>query len=533
MPRLVRFYQSETRSELSSLGALRVGKVHWRLLVFRAVRTVVVLFLFVAMASRAALAADVPVDVPQGQLDGSKALFGVLAAINVAGYDVELNSPSNHPLRMKLRQSVAARDLKSVRYLKQFFAAHRKPDAKDELSQYISFALSVDGPPTFKWRYPTDRTPPAANALEELIPLLAEFWKEADLDREWQAAQPEFDRVIAQYHEPVTEALLQANLYLRNPTSGSRGRRFQIYVDLLGAPNQVHARSFTDDYFVVVTPTAQPRVKDIRRAYLHYLIDPLAIRSTEAITKKKSLCYLAESAPALSEIYKQDCVLLFGMSLVRAVESRLDHSPAEAEQAMREGFVLTGYFADALVGYEKQEQSLRLHLGEMVDNIHLKKEEQRIAGIHFLDQLVERTIKPQASPPVAANPVELQLEEADKLIKARDVEGARGICRTVLQQPAPKPIHARAYFGLARIAALEKDPALSKELFEKTLTLDPEPFEKVWSHVYLARLATAGQEPAEAVLQYEAALTVDGGSEQARKAAQTEIEAARSRKQQQ
>jgi hypothetical protein len=43
----------------------------------------------------------------------------------------------------------------------------------------------------------------------------------------------------------------------------------------------------------------------------------------------------------------------------------------------------------------------------------------------------------------------------------------------------------------------------------------------------------AGQEPSEAVTQYEAALAVDGGSEQARKAAQTELEAARSRKQQQ
>ena len=505
------------------------GKVHWKLLVPRAVRTAIVLLLFAATASQAAPA----VDPPQGQLDGSKSLFAVLAAINAAGYDADLNSPSNHPLRQQLRQSIVARDLKSVRYLKQFFAAHRKPDARDELSQYISFALSVDGPPAFKWRYSTDRTPPAANALEELSPLLAEFWKEGDLERDWQAAQPAFDSVIAKYHAPVTEALLQANLYLRNPTSGSRGRRFQIYVDLLGAPNQVHTRSFTDDYFVVVTPSAQPRVKDIRRAYLHYLIDPIAIRSTEAITKKKPLCYLAEPAPVLSEVYKQDCVLLFGMSLVRAVESRLDHSPAEAEEAMREGFVLTDYFVEALAGYEKQEQSLRLHLVEMVDDIHLKKEEQRIAAVHFLDNPVEHTIKAQKPETAAVTPAELQLDEADKLIRARDVEGARGICRKVLEQPAPKAIHARAYFGLARIAALEKDPELSKELFEKTLTLDPEPFEKAWSHVYLARLATAGQEPAEAVVQYEAALAVDGGSEQARKAAQTELEAARGRKQQQ
>ena len=221
------------------------------------------------------------------------------------------------------------------------------------------------------------------------------------------------------------------------------------------------------------------------------------------------------------------------MSLVRAVESRLDHAPAEADEAMREGFVLTGYFADALAAYEKQEQSLRLHLVEMVDNIHSKKEEQRISAVQFLDKPVEHIVKADAPAQPAASPVELQLDQADKMIRTRDVQGARDICRKVLEQPAPKPMHARAYFGLARIAALEKDPELSKELFEKTLTLEPEPFEAAWSHVYLARLATAEQESEEAVAQYQAALAVVGGSEQARKAAQTELEAARSRKQQQ
>ncbi len=499
------------------------------MLVLREVRTVAAFFLFAAIACRPARAAD----SPQGQLDGSKSLFAVLAAINVAGYDAELNSASTHPLRTQLRQSIASRDLKSVRYLKQFFEAHKKPDSRDELSQYITFALSVDGPPDFKWRYPTDRTPPAANALDELRPLLADFWKEAELERDWKAAQPAYDSIIERYHGPVTDALLQANLYLRNPTSGSRGRRFQIYIDLLGAPNQVHTRSLTDDYFVVVTPSAHPRVKDIRRAYLHYLIDPMAIRATESITRKKQLCYLAENAPVLSEVYKQDCVLLFGMSLVRAVESRLDHAPEEADEAMREGFVLSRYFADTLAGYEKQELSMRLNLPEMIDNIHVKKEQERIAAIQFLDKPVEHVVQAQAPPQVAANPLELQLEEADKLIRAHQTEGARSIFRTVLQQPAPKPLHARAYFGLARAAYLEKDPELSKALFEKTLTLEPEAFEKAWTHVYLARLATIGQEPAEAVAQYEAALAVVGGSEPARKAAQTELEAARGRKQQQ
>src|SRR5205814_7929064 len=48
--------------------------------------------LVLAMAARAN--AD-----DRGQLDASPTLFTVMAAINAAGYDAELASPNNHPLR--------------------------------------------------------------------------------------------------------------------------------------------------------------------------------------------------------------------------------------------------------------------------------------------------------------------------------------------------------------------------------------------------------------------------------------------------
>jgi hypothetical protein len=38
-----------------------------------------------------------------GQLDASPSLFTVMAAINAAGYDADLASPNNHPLRMQIR----------------------------------------------------------------------------------------------------------------------------------------------------------------------------------------------------------------------------------------------------------------------------------------------------------------------------------------------------------------------------------------------------------------------------------------------
>ena len=89
----------------------------------------------------------------QNQLDGNPALFTVMAAINAAGYDAEINSTSNHPLRLALRNSLAGRKLESVEELKHFFANHRQPNWNAEVNQYISFGLSIEGPPNFAFHF--------------------------------------------------------------------------------------------------------------------------------------------------------------------------------------------------------------------------------------------------------------------------------------------------------------------------------------------------------------------------------------------
>lgn len=461
----------------------------------------------------------------QGQLDASPSLFSVLAALNAAGFDTDLDSPTNHPLRAAVRKAIAAKHPPSLARLKSYVMARKKWTATAEISQYISFALSVDGPPDFKPRFTPNQMPPDAAALDGFSSIMAEFHREAGIDELWRQAQPAFDQVIAQYHGPVSQALLDANMYLRNPTSGIRGKRFQIYLDLLGAPNQVHVRSFGDDYFVVVTPSAEPRVNDIRHAYLHYALDPLSIRFAANLDKKKGLGDQAQASPVLDDAYKNDFALLAGMSLVKAVEARMDRRMGQAhvDQAMREGFVLTAYFAEALQGYEKQEQALRLYLPEMIDRIDLKKEDERISKVAFAQQRTLRTVKPVAPAPAPISEVDAQLQRAEEVYARRELPAAREEFRKALAMAAPPPAHAKAYFGLARIATLERDPEAAQQLFEKTLTLDPEPFERGWTHVYLARLALAAQDPEAAEKHYRAALAVHGASEAARKAAQQEL----------
>ncbi|MCW5980280.1 MAG: tetratricopeptide repeat protein [Bryobacteraceae bacterium] len=472
----------------------------------------------------AALAA-VPACPQQGDLDGSETLFTVMAAINAAGYDADLESPANHPLRFEVRNYLATRQLASVAKLKEFFAARRRENWTAELGQYITFALMTTPPPAFQFRHLTYQLPPDAQRLEGLGPLLAEFYKEADIADLWRKAQPAFEAAIERYHEPVMRALLEINMYLRNPTSGVSGRRFMVVLSLLSAPNQIQVRSYEGDYFIVISPSPEPQIDDIRYSYLHYALEPVITRAQAKLQAKNGLAGYAQGAPFLEEHYKNDFLLLATASLVKAIESRLAHLPAKEKQAMvdkawRQGFILTPHFAEQLPVYEKQPQAMRLYFPEMVDAIDLAKEEARVRELEFDQTPPVRRARTAPVKPPESTPLEKALTEAEDLYRRRDVQKARETYLAVIRQTRDKSAQAKAYYGLARIAALQNDPELSVELFRKTLELEPEPHEKAWTLVYLGRLSDAAGDKAQAAGYFQAALAVEGASEAARKAAQ-------------
>lgn len=448
-----------------------------------------------------------------------------MAAINAAGYDSDLDSAANHPLRKNVREYLKNRNLPSLAELKLFVASHKLPDPSANLSQYVSYALSIDGPPDFGFRYAMNELAPDVLPLNGLSPLLARFYQEANLDELWTKSQPAFEQVIAAYQEPVSRAVMQSNAYLRNPTSGFLGRRFQIYLDLLAAPNQVHTRSFKDDYFIVITPSQELQTEEIRHAYLHYLLDPLVLKYAEVLSRVRGLADYAEAAPALPEHYKTDFTLLATECLIKAVETRLSppsKRDAVVQQALREGFVMTPAFAEGLPAYEKQSQALRLYFPEMVQAMDLHREERRLSNVEFLKERAVKTTRVTAPPELKRELTGAQkaLAGADDLYRERKLDAAKDAYSRLLQSDADRVVHAKAYYGLARIAVLESQPEVAEKLFRRTLELNPDPDVQGWSLVYLGRLFDAQGDRERATENYQAALAVNGASPGAREAAE-------------
>jgi len=475
-----------------------------------------------AFAAYLAIAAAAHAAAPEtGQLDASPTLFTVMAAINAVGYDADLASPNNHPLRNAIRQELAKRNIPSLPALKDFFLRHRQRNDTLELSQYISFGLTAGPPPDFAIRMRDVEIPPDVSSMQELTGLLAAFYKEANIEDLWNRSRPAINQYIGRYHGPVTDAVLQVNAYMRQQTSGFKGRHFQIFIELQAAPNQIQTRSYGNEYTIVIAPSPEPRIFDVRHGYLHYLLDALSTRYEEILQRKKSLVDHALRSKVLPDSFKQDFLLLTTESLIKAVEARLDRQPGHVQQALLEGNILAPYFAEQLPAYEKQEQSMVLYYPAMVGAIDLVHEDARLSKVDFSKEAAARAVVKTAEPPPPPPPTGTAktLDDAEKLYRSNDLDQARKLFLDVLQQTDSKPVHAAAYYGLARIAAKQKDPETSQKLFEKTLELEPEPFVKGWTLVYLGRLSVASGDREAAAKYFLDAQQVPGASDDARKAA--------------
>lgn len=458
----------------------------------------------------------------QGQLDSDLTLFTVLAAINLAGYDSGLDSASAHPARAALRQQLKDFAGPSLGLLKTFYQQQKAADSHQDLSRYVSFALQTAGPPDFQFRVPFGEISPDAQPLHGLPRLLAEFYREAQIEKIFSQLQPAFDKEIERYHEPVTKAVLEANGYLRMPTSGYLGRRFQIYIDLMGAPNRPSVRGYGADIFVVVHPSPELYTTEIRHAYLHYLLDPFTSKYGMAVDEKKQLAGLAMFAPALDESYKTDFALLLTECLIKAVEARMKWGSekqklADVEQALREGFILTPHFYEHLPRFETQEQGIRFYYPDLVKAIDLKREDQRLRKVSFLER-AER-LKPRAEPPrPVLTGVAKTMQQAEESFRRHQLEQAKKLFEQAQQESPGKD--ARALYGLARVAALEKDPERAKELFRQALEASPDPHVEAMSHLYLGRIEDLFGSREQAIIHYRQALAAADSTPGTREAAE-------------
>ena len=169
---------------------------------------------------------------------------------------------------------------------------------------------------------------------------------------------------------------------------------------------------------------------------------------------------------------------------------------------------------------------MRFYFPELIAGIDIKKEKQRLSNVNFVSEQQVRTyrVTREVGPPELTG-VSKIMDDAEQLIldRAKDpgnVGRAKDAYNQALQQTSEKPMQAKAYYGLARVALLQNDEESGDRLFRQVLELDPDVGTKARSLVYLGRLADFRGEREEAQQFYKAALALPGIPDSARQDAE-------------
>jgi hypothetical protein len=457
-------------------------------------------------------------------LDTSETLFSVLTAINTCGYDQELGA--SDPLRSKVRSAVArARQNvpgadEATQAMCQYYEEHRPPDNSRVLSEYVSLALYLNPAPNLTAKVKDADLPPDAVAVLGILPLLQKFYEKAGLHGIWEDNLQAISALTDRYHEALAKMLFDTEIYLKLPSASRLGREFTVYVDPMGAPGQANARNYGSDYYVVISPGpgASLKMDQIRHTYLHYLLDPLALKYPAAIKRLEPLQAAVKAAP-MDEGFKSDMSLLVTECFIRAIEARMAGSGKASEterlklvdSSGDQGFILTAYFYEALARFEKDPAGLREAYGDLVNNIDVRKEQKRASQITFASTSTPELLQ-------LSQPKSNLLVTAEQRLSAGDSAAAQKLAQQALEEKNEDP--GRALFILAEVATHNSDMQGARNYFERAIQVAHEPKVVAWSHIYLGRIFDLQADRAAALDHYRAAETAGTGLPEAKAAAE-------------
>jgi tetratricopeptide (TPR) repeat protein len=212
---------------------------------------------------------------------------------------------------------------------------------------------------------------------------------------------------------------------------------------------------------------------------------------------------------------------------------------AAVEHDMRQGYVLTEYFYQQMILFEKDPASLKDTIGEMVYSMDVEGQVSRAKQIEF-DKEADEDVLQRSKPRQLTG-----LDLAEAKLAAGDVETARAMAQKVLAAQSdtitPTAVEgadaARAHFIMARVDLMSVRPNETEDDVEKTMDDAVSQFQKTiatskdqrllsWSHIYLGRMLDLECKRDEALAEYKEALASRDGRLDTRLAAERGIKSA-------
>jgi len=439
-------------------------------------------------------------------------VFAVMAGLHVAGWDPGNLKP--HPARTSMLQDLQNTPSELKARITKFYQDHldgKKPE--EQLSKYISLALLSEGPPDFKLSLEVKDLPPDVGPIAEFMGLTKELYAAAKLETIWSTNREFYDLAVATYRPLINQIILRTDGYLRIASGSYLDRRFLIIPDYLVPPNNFNARTYREIYYLVFGPSERPATDELRHQYLHFILDPFALRFPLPKETRMAVVLFAEKAADIEDQYREDLQFLVTESLIRAIELRINKVPepklsAELDASIRSGALLIRHFYTSLQFFEPSPEGIRIFYPGMIKSVKMEK---------ILAEFAEAQKTPVAKKP-EPSALQLQLKSANEQLANGQLEGAAEQFQEVLSTADAN--NGEALYGLGVVAAMQNKRDLAKDYFLKALqSPSSDNATKVWSHIFLGRIYDLESKRSEAIEHYQAAIQLGDNSRNAQEIA--------------
>jgi hypothetical protein len=484
-------------------------------------------------------------------------LVVMMAALDAAGWDPTPPGARPSVYRELVRREQSGLDSALRKRMQDFYARNalkETPDdpatpqneavrytPADQAARYISLAYTLGQPPAFDAPARSEDVPSGVLEVLDFVPLLREFYQGSGMDArlpnylgmhraagdKLRAQTLDMARGVLSYLNTRPETLVRerVNVAPAAPVQGKKRperpttvlrehlRRFRVVPDLLGAPGAVNLRAVGDDYFAIVPPDTDPRLSEMRRAYVQFVVDPLVARfSREVAARRPDIKRLLEAEQSRrGRAFGPDVFLTVARSLVAAADARMDEmvrlralqletsrrlqtatdqaakeatlkdskerqaaiqdsTTAQLAEAYERGAVLSFHFADQLRGFEDSGFDVANYMADMVATFTVERELKRPAEFAAVVARVRERraagaglVETAEAPPTDERRAALlkSLNDVGELLRLRNYEEANTRLTVLKGEYANEPL---VYFTLGQAASLSAQEAIDEAL---------------------------------------------------------------------
>lgn len=469
-------------------------------------------------------------------------LVVVMAALDAAGWDPTPAGQKPSVFRELLRKDQAALDPALRQRMRDFYQRNalkgENVTPAEQAARYVSLAYTLGQPPTFEEPPRSDDLPAGVLDVLHFVPLVREFYRQSGIDARLnsylqmhraagdslRAPTGVMARLVLYYLNTRPQTVIAERTRVTEPPKGKKktekqltvqhelDRRFRIVPDLLAAPGAVNFRVVGEDYYAIVPADVDPRLSEMRRAYIQFVVDPLVAHfNKEVAAKRDEIKQLLEREHARTgRDLSPDIFLAVSRSLVAAADAHLDEviryglmqmemgermrkaadqatrdaimKEAKARQSALEdeaveqladayegGAVLSFHFAEQLKGVEGSGFDISNFLPDMISSISAERETKRPAEYAAVvararesrrRALAERV---KEAPPADERRAALlkSLSDVDDLLRVHNYEEAESRLSALREEYRDEPL---VYFALGQAASLSAQEAFDENL---------------------------------------------------------------------